>query len=318
MWRRLKLPTRRPASLRPFMFFSVASAAVTTRVLSLSYQTTADGVSAGSLAVWGDWSAHLAYAGSFAYGDNRGFDLPIASGHGFRYHFLSDFFGAMFTVSGANLQQGLVISEWLIAVAFAPLLWCATTQLTRSRSTAALTLCLFTLSGGLGLWYFAQDVERSGWSIITALPRTYARIPDEHIWLDNTISASLYAQRSTLLGLSVGLAALILVLVSRPSWSKRGLASAGILIGLLGLRPRPYVAHGHGARRNGSRGRPTAGVALVPRPGGDSRPPRRRRAAARDGTRSAGWSAGAPSPPTSHGRGSGCATLACSCRCSPG
>ncbi len=239
MWRRLKLPTRRPASLRPFMFFSVASAAVTTRVLSLSYQTTADGVSAGSLAVWGDWSAHLAYAGSFAYGDNRGFDLPIASGHGFRYHFLSDFFGAMFTVSGANLQQGLVISEWLIAVAFAPLLWCAATRLTRSRSTAALTLCLFTLSGGLGLWYFAQDVERSGWSIITALPRTYARIPDEHIWLDNTISASLYAQRSTLLGLSVGLAALILVLVSRPSWSKRGLASAGILIGLLGL------AHAH-------------------------------------------------------------------------
>ena len=220
-WRRLRLPTRRPSSLRPLAFFTVASLAVTTRTLALSYQTDTDGVSSGSLAVWGDWSAHLAYAGSFAYGDNRGLDLPIASGHGFRYHFLADFFGAMFTVSGATLQQGLVISEWLIAAALPPLLWCAVTRLTRSRATAALTLCLFTLSGGLGLWYFVDDVDRHGWSIITSLPRTYARIPEADIWLDNTISASLYAQRSTLLGLAVGLVALILILTARPSGSRR-------------------------------------------------------------------------------------------------
>jgi hypothetical protein len=237
--RRLGHPMSHPRSLRPFALFTLVSGAVATRVLSLSYQTTADGLSAGSLAVWNDWSAHLAYAGSFAFGDNRGFDLPTATGHGFRYHFLADFFGSLFTVSGASLPQGLVVSEWLLAVSLPPLLWCAVIRLTRSRLTAALTVALFTLSGGIGLWYFAADVERDGWSIITALPRTYARIPEQHLWVDNVISASLYAQRSTLLGLSVGFAALILVLVSRPSGDRAGFLSAGVLVGFLG------IGHGH-------------------------------------------------------------------------
>ncbi len=237
--RRLGRPIADSSSLRPFALFSVLSGAVATRVLSLSYQTTTEGVSAGSLAVWGDWSAHLAYAGSFAHGDNRALDLPISAGHGFRYHFLADFFGSLFTVSGATLPQALVLSEWLLAVAFAPLLWCVVIRLTRSRLTAGLTVLLFTLSGGIGLWYFTADVERNGWSIISALPRTYARIPEQHLWVDNVISASLYAQRSTLLGLGVGLAALILILVSRPSGARNGFLAAGVLIGLLG------VAHGH-------------------------------------------------------------------------
>ncbi len=123
---------------------------VSTRILSLSYATTPNGISAGSLAVWGDWSAHLAYAGSFAYGDNRGLDLPTATGAGFRYHFLADFFGAIFTVSGSTLQQSMALSEWMLAAAFPPLLWCMVMRLTRSRLTAALTLLLLTLSGGVG------------------------------------------------------------------------------------------------------------------------------------------------------------------------
>jgi hypothetical protein len=235
MWRRLRLPAAHGSSLRPFVIVTAASAAVTTRILSLSYQSTSDGMSAGSLAVWGDWSAHLAYAGSFAYGDNRGFDLPIASGHGFRYHFLADFFGAMFTVSGSTLPQALVLSEWLLAIALPPLLWCAVMRLVRSQLTAGLTLVLFTLSGGLGIWYFAVDVDRGGWSIISSLPRTYSRIPDAHLWVDNTISASLYAQRPTLMGLSVGFAALILLLVSRPRAARAGFVAAGVMIGVLGI-----------------------------------------------------------------------------------
>ncbi|MEO7398813.1 MAG: hypothetical protein ABIW84_09635 [Ilumatobacteraceae bacterium] len=234
-WRRLGLPTARAASLRPLLLLSVASLSVSTRVFSLSYQTTPNGVSAGSLAIWGDWSAHLAYAGSFAYGDNRGLDLPTATGTGFRYHFLVDFFGSLFTVSGVTLQQSMVISAWMLAAAFTPLLWCMVIRLTRSRLTAALTLVLFALSGGVGLWYFGRDVTNQGWGIVTSLPQTYARMPDLHLWVDNTISASLYAQRSTLLGLCAGFAAAIVILASRPSWSRRGFASAGVMIALLGI-----------------------------------------------------------------------------------
>ena len=234
-WTRLRRPARRPASLRPLAVVASASLAVTTRVLSLAYQTTPAGMSAGSLAIWGDWSAHLAYAGSFAYGDNRGLDLPIATGTGFRYHFLIDFFGAVFTVSGATLTQSMVLSVWLLAAAFPVLLWCAVERLTASRLTAAFSLLLFVLSGGVGAFYFARDLRRGGWRIITSLPQTYARIPEQHLWVDNTISASLYAQRSTLLGWSVGLGVLCLLLASRPAWRRSGFVGSGVLLGVLGL-----------------------------------------------------------------------------------
>ena len=233
--RRLCQPASRPTSLRPFVAVVAASAAVSTRVLSLSYQTTPDGVSVGSLAVWGDWSAHLAYAASFAYGDNRALDLPIATGTAFRYHFLADFFGALFTVSGSTLPQSMALSAWILAAVLPALLWCTVIRLSRSRATAALTLVLFALSGGLGFFYFLRDLFERGWGTLGSLPHSYARMPQHHLWLDNTISASLYAQRSTLLGLCVGLAAAVLLLAARPGWRRRSFLVAGLLVGVLGI-----------------------------------------------------------------------------------
>ncbi len=232
---RLRLPARDGRSLRPLVVVTVLSAAVSTRILALSYQATPDGLSVGSLASWSDGAAHAAYAGSFAYGDNRGLDLPTGAGHGFTYHFLADFFAALFTVVGASLPQALAVSTWVFAVAWPVLVWCFVERIVRSRLVAALTMLLFTLSGGVGLWYFAADVDRDGWSIVRTLPRTYARIPDEHLWVDNLISASLFAQRSTQLGLTTGLAAGIVLLASRPGRVRSGFVGAGLMIGVLGI-----------------------------------------------------------------------------------
>ena len=234
-WARLRLPAVHSRSLRPLAGLTVASAAVSTRILALGYQTTPQGISTGSLAVWADGAAHAAYASSFAYGDNRGLDLPIAAGHPFAYHFLADFFGALFTAVGASVPQGLNASAWMLAVAWPVLVWCCVERVVRSRIAAGLTVLLFTLNGGLGLWYFAADVSDGGWGIVRSLPRTYARIPDADLWVDNTISASLYAQRSTQLGLSAGLAALILLLAARPGQRRVGFAAAGVLIGVMGI-----------------------------------------------------------------------------------
>ncbi len=129
----------------------------------------------------------------------------------------------------------MALSAWMLAAALPMLIWCAVMRLAKSRSTAMITTTLFVLSGGLGTFYFFRDVRREGWQILRSLPQTYARIPDQHLWVDNTISASLYAQRSTLLGLSVGAAALILVLAARPRWSLAGLFAAGAMIGVLGI-----------------------------------------------------------------------------------
>lgn len=232
---RLRLPMRKASSLRPLVALTAAAGAVATRTLALAYQSTPNGISAGNLAMYGDWAAHLAYAGSFAYGENQALQSPLAAGTPLRYHFLADYFAAPFTVTGATLPQALTLSAWVLAVVFTPLLLCAVQRLTGSRLTSALTLLLFTLSGGVGAWYFARDIGDHGWSAITTIPRTYARMPDQGIWLDNTISVSLYAQRSTLMGVCIGLAALSILLAARVRWVRSGFVIAGVLIGVTGI-----------------------------------------------------------------------------------
>lgn len=228
-------PWRHASSLRPLLLLTAASGAVATRTMALAYQRTPQGVSVGSLSGWGDWAAHLAYAGSFAHGDNRGLDLPLAAGTPLRYHFLSDFFGATFTVTGLDLARGLVWSTWLLALVIPPLLFTSIRRLTGSRLSSGLAVLLFLLSGGWGAWYFVQDVRRDGWGVITHLPRTYARLPELGIWLDNTTSASLYAQRSTQMGLAAAFGAALLLLAARPAWRRGGFVAAGLLVGATGL-----------------------------------------------------------------------------------
>jgi hypothetical protein len=233
--RRLGLPARHAASARPLAAFTALATAVSTRILALAYQTTDEGISAGNLAIWGDWAAHLAYAGSFAYGDNRALELPTAAGAPFKYHLLADWFAAPFTVTGLDLTQALVWTAWLLAVALPVLAACFVLRLSGSRFTAITTVVLFTLSGGVGVWYLGQDIAELGWGTLSALPQTYARMPAEALWVDNTISASLYAQRSTLLGVVTGLAAGIVLLAARPRWARSGFVFAGILVGTTGI-----------------------------------------------------------------------------------
>ena len=233
--RRLGRPSHHASSLRPLLALTVVTVGVTTRVFSLAYQDKGEGISAGSLAIWGDWAAHLAYAGSFAYGDNRALDLPLATGEGLRYHFLANYFGSLFTVTGLELPQALVWSAWLVAITVPLLIFSFVLRLSGSRLTAVLSIILFTLAGGIGAWYLIADVQELGWSAFTALPQTYARMPQHDLWVDNTISASLYAQRSTLLGVATGLSAGVLLLASRPRWQTSGFVFAGVLIGTTGI-----------------------------------------------------------------------------------
>lgn len=234
-WHRMRLPWRDGRSLRPLLLFTSACAAVSTRVLALGYQTTSDGLRVGHLSTYADWAAHLAYSGSFAYGDNRMLESPIAAGNPLQYHFLANFLGGLFTTTGVGLTTALVTTTWFFAVLMPVLMWCVVMRVVRSRATAALAVVLFTLTGGIGAWYFLQDVRAEGVGIITHLPRMYSRITEQHLWLDNTISASLYAQRSTQLGLCMGLAALLILLVARPARHRSAFAIAGVLIGVTGI-----------------------------------------------------------------------------------
>ena len=143
---------------------------------------------------------------------------PSWPGEGFSHHFLADFFGAVFTVSGVPPSQSLVISAWMLAVVPPLLLWCGVLRVVGSRTAA----------GDRGAPLHAEwrprvvvlrrrPRSRTVGGALGSLPRTYARIGEQHIWVDNTISASFYAQRSTQLGWAIGATALVLLLASRPN-----------------------------------------------------------------------------------------------------
>ena len=86
-----------PLSPKVPIFLLVSSTLLTTRIMQIAYDgTDSGGVAVSHLSVYGDWSAHLTYAASFAYSNNFPPELPTAAGESFSYHFGVDWFSAMF------------------------------------------------------------------------------------------------------------------------------------------------------------------------------------------------------------------------------
>ncbi len=229
---RLRRPWRAADSLRPLAIVTVASWLVTVRILSLAYQDDgAGGVVAGHLSTFGDWNAHLAYAGSFAYGDNLPPELPIAAGNRLSYHVLTNVFAADVAVLGIPMPSALVVTSGLLAMAFPLVFWFAGRRIAASTAITLTAYVLFTLSGGLGFVFAVADVARDGLGVLGDLPRTYARLTEHDIWFDNSVLAFMYAQRPGLVALPVVLIATAVTWTVRQRGPTRALWAAGLLVG---------------------------------------------------------------------------------------
>lgn len=194
-----------------------------------------DGLYAGTLGVWGDWAAHLAYAGSFAYGANFPPQFPIDPGHRLGYPFMVDFFAALLVAAGSALPQALQLSTTYLALAFPAVMYLAGLRLLGERFGAALAVFVFALQGGLGFVYFFNDLAGMGPGVAVHLPREYTHIQSlNYQWL-NPILANLLPQRSTLFGFPVVLLVLGALFTARalpgPAWTP--FLAAGVLTGLL-------------------------------------------------------------------------------------
>src|SRR5438874_1246054 len=83
-----------------------------------AYVYTPQGLYAGYVNIWGDWAAHLSFAGSFAYGHNFPPEFPIDTGHHLGYPFMIDFFAADLvpqrsTLFGFSLALILLVVVWV-------------------------------------------------------------------------------------------------------------------------------------------------------------------------------------------------------------
>jgi hypothetical protein len=218
----------------PLAAVLLISWAYTYRLISQAWTYRSDGLWAGNPSVWGDWAAHLAYAGSFAYGHNFPPQFPIDPGHRLGYPFMIDFFAAGLIPLGAWLTSSLTITSGFLALAFPAVMYLAGVRFLASRAAAALGFFVFVLMGGLGFTYFLADVDKSGWGILGQLPREYTHIDQfNYQWL-NPILASLLPQRSTLFGFSLCLITLALLYQAKdlPGRAWTPFVFAGVLAGL--------------------------------------------------------------------------------------
>ena len=121
---RIRARWKDPSSPRITLFLLLTSSIVSARILQISFEkSSSGGVTVSHLSVFGDWSAHLAYASSFAYGDNFPPELPTAAGESFSYHFGVDWFAAMFVPLGTDVFTAMQISTFFLAAFFPPMLY---------------------------------------------------------------------------------------------------------------------------------------------------------------------------------------------------
>ena len=149
---------------------------------------------------WGDWSAHLTYISSFAYGHNFPLELPVFSGHKFTYPFVIDLLSAGLVKLGLDLPNSLVIPGLILSVILTYLIYRLAKELAGSGRAGIFAVLLFLFNGGWGA---------------------------DSRWL-NFITSQLIPQRGILLGLSLSIIIYFLL------WKKKP-APAGIIAGLLPL-----------------------------------------------------------------------------------
>src|SRR5207247_874104 len=121
--------------------------------------------------IWGDWAAHLTYAGSFAFGHNFPPEFPVDPGHHLGYPFMVDFLAADLVPLRLSLPATLPATSGMLGLAFPTVLSLAALGWVQARVYAARNpLARITRKAGLAF------VARCG-----ARYRSHANLPSPRI-----------------------------------------------------------------------------------------------------------------------------------------
>jgi hypothetical protein len=218
----------------PLAAVALACGAWTVHFLSQAYQYRPDGLYAGYINIWGDWAAHLSFAGSFAYAHNFPPEFPVDPGNHLGYPFMIDFLAANLVPLGSGLTSALVLTSGLLGLAFPAVLYLSAQRFAGGRAAAAVAVFVFLLSGGLGFAYLVGDIQHGGLWVLLHLPREYTLDRDHNFQWLNPVLAYLVPQRSTLFGFSLAMIVLVLVwLAVRERMGWRAFLFAGVVTGAM-------------------------------------------------------------------------------------
>jgi len=218
----------------PLLVVVLVCGAWTVHFLHQAWVYTPAGLIAGYVNIWGDWAAHLSFAGSFAYGHNFPPEFPIDPGHRLGYPFMIDFFAADLVPLGSSLTSALTATSGMLGLAFPAVLYLAALRFAGARTAAVIAVFVFVLSGGLGFALLVGDLLKGGVATLAHLPREYTLNRSLNFeWL-NPVLAYLVPQRSTLFGFSLALVVLVVIwLALREKAGWPAFLFAGVVAGAM-------------------------------------------------------------------------------------
>lgn len=196
-----------------------------------------DGLTAGQLNIWGDWSAHLGDVMSFAYGENFPPMYPRLAGQPFAYHYLASITAAAMVKLGMSPITALPLQSFLFSVLLLLGLYAFGRRLLQDRNAAALAVLLFLLGGGLG-WTVTTGEMINTHSVLGVLlhhPWDQMLQADANYQWKNVYFSLIEPQRPYLYGLPLALLILTLLLNAVQTRKSRAFVAAGLVAGLLPL-----------------------------------------------------------------------------------
>ena len=196
-----------------------------------------DGLTAGQLNIWGDWSTHLGDVMSFAYGENFPPEYPRLAGQPFAYHYLVSITAAAMVKLGMPPITALPLQSFLFSVLLLFGLYAFARRLLGDRNAAALEVLLFLLGGGLGWLITVREMAATHNVLGTLLHHPWDQMlqGDANYQWKNVYFSLIEPQRPYLYGLPLALLILTLLLSGVQTRGSRAFIAAGLVAGLLPL-----------------------------------------------------------------------------------
>lgn len=212
---------------------------------------TPQGLFFGHEYLWSDWPLHIALANIFAYKNLGEWFLyhPLYAEGKLTYPFLSDFISGMLIRVGLPLTTSFFIPSIILIFTLITSLYFLFFYLFKSRLVPVLAIFIFVFSSGPGFLNFISDfLKNPNLNNLLFPPIEYSKVLSYDWGTGNVVVGLLLPQRAFLLGLTLGIIALLGLVISsnydkKIKYRKTLLFGSGIVAGILPIaHPHSFIA----------------------------------------------------------------------------
>jgi len=192
----------------------------------------------GGVNLWGDWAMHFTLGAAFAYRSPWITSHPLLTGAPFAYPFLVNWISGMLVRMGVEFFSAFVIPSYVYSLLFVFVVFLFFHRLFSSRAVAMVSTSIFLLNGGLGFWWYIQDVlAKPTLQTLFGFTTEYTHMPKIGIEWISIITSMILPQRSFVFGFPIALGILLLLFQQikqrRTHWKRWVFALLGLLYGLM-------------------------------------------------------------------------------------